>query len=83
MSDGKEWKILFHSRPHAEGVPVQEISSTPEEAKRKKEALEAKLTDTERAARAHFSVVSSSPDKPSLGTGFRRKTPGLGDRRKR
>jgi hypothetical protein len=78
---GEDWKIMFHERPRARGVPVKGIFATRHEAEHKRETMQAELTDAERARGAHFSLLAPTHPLP-LKAVFKRKTPGLGDKRR-
>jgi hypothetical protein len=75
---GGDWKIQFHERPRARGITVGGTFPTRQEADRKRENLQANLTDVQKVQRAHFSVVPPSPPASFSKAIFKQKERGLG-----
>jgi hypothetical protein len=73
---GDDWRIQFHERLRASGIPVGGTFPTRQDAERKREDLQANLTDIQKVQRAHFSLVPPSPPEPFSKAIFRQKGQG-------
>jgi hypothetical protein len=77
---GDVWRMIFHEKRGAAGVPVQGTFGTRQEAEAALEALRLKLSDRDKSAGAHFSLVRPERQK-SLKTLFKRNdAPGANKR---
>jgi hypothetical protein len=74
---GRDWRIQFLERLRARGIPVGETFPTRQDAERKREDLQANLTDIQKVQRAHFSLVPLSLSVSFSKAIFKQKERGL------
>jgi hypothetical protein len=75
---GGDWRIQFHERLRSRGIPVGGTFPTRQDAERKREDLQANLTDIQKVQRAHFTLVQPSPPASFSKAIFKQKERGLG-----